>query len=316
MNLRKILYRAKYVLARELDHKIPVDVSLELSSSCSMSCRYCYMSDKKNLPFEQGTMSWTTAQLIIAEAAELGVNSLKFNWKGEGTLNPYFRDIAKMAKDHASKSTFIDRISNSNFKFYPSKREDIFMGLVNMTKVKVSYDSFDKKVFETQRAGGDHDLTTENINLFYNHPLRKDTEIVIQAVRTKLNKDEDIAGEVKRRWPEATCNINDMVEGRINSDLSNLVEKKRDFNNRQPCVQAFSRLIFNWKGEAFPCCVDISESIKLGDIKTDGMRSIFNSKKAFDLRKSLKNKTAFARGACKSCSSHESYLGWKPKWRS
>lgn len=195
--LRNLTYRLKYRYAPYLNLDRPVDVSLELASACNQRCGYCYHADQKKLPFTKGIMDLKTAQLIIVDAASLGVNSLKMNFRGESTLNPSFFQITKFAKDHADKSTFIDRVTNSNFKF-KTDREDIFNGLCNQTKVKISFDSFIPDVMEKQRAGSIHSLAVQNIDYFYNHKNRKDTKIVIQAVRTTLNKDEDIFGESKR----------------------------------------------------------------------------------------------------------------------
>lgn len=308
--LKYAFYRYKYIHADKLNLTKPVDVSLELASHCNLSCSYCYHSDPKNLPFERGIMDLNTAKLIIVEAANLGVNSLKFNWKGESTINPHFQEITKFAKDHADGLTFIDRLTNSNFKFI-SDRSDIFEGLCNQTKVKISFDSFIPEVMESQRTGAIHSQIMKNIDIFYNHPNRKDTKIVIQAVRTLLNKDEDFKYQAEKRWPGVEISIRDMVAGRSGKDLSHLENKKRDSSNRQTCLQAHNRLVFNWKGEAMMCCVDLSEKLNVGNIKDESLYNIFNSLKAKSIRKSLKDKTAFDHDPCKSCSSFESYKGYK-----
>jgi uncharacterized radical SAM superfamily Fe-S cluster-containing enzyme len=305
-------YRYNYTRAPKLNHKLPIDVSLELTSHCNQKCSYCYHADKT--PFTKGFMTLETATIIIADAAALGVPSIKLNWKGESTLNPHFLQITKIAKEHATDSTFIERLTNSNFKF-PNSRDSIFEGLANQTKVKISFDSFIPEVMEAQRAGSIHWLALENINKFYNWPKRK-TEIVIQAVRTNLNKDEDIEGEVKRRWPEAQVSIRDMVEGRVENKFVEREGVRARGPERQTCIQAHARLIFNWDGVAFPCCVDISESMPLGEIKTKSIREIFNGKPATELRKALLDGSAFNCGACKSCSSFESYKGYKAPWHS
>lgn len=313
--LRYQVYRAKYIYGPKLNLKAPVDVSLELSSQCNMKCNYCYHSDQENLPFAKGLMSWETIQNIIYQAAALDVPSLKFNWKGESTINPHFYSATTLAKSLAKGSTFIDRLTNSNFKFR-TDQDHIFEGLANQTKVKVSYDSFQKEVFETQRAGGDHDMTTRNIDKFYNWKGRK-TEIVIQAVRTNLNKDEDIEGQMLKRWPSASISIRDMVAGRVDKDLSEYENKSRDTSDRQSCIQAHVRVIFNWEGRAFPCCPDTAETLCLGDINKQSLYEIFNGPKAHMLRKSLDNKNAFqCYKSCKGCSSFESYKGFKPVWAS
>lgn len=310
------IYRFKYRFGPKLKLTVPVDVSMELSSDCNQKCSYCYFADPEHLPFTRQLMPLEVGKKIISEAAELGVHSLKFNWKGESTINPHFGTLTKMAKNLAHGSTFIDRLTNSNFKFRTDK-EEIFEGLCCQTKVKVSYDSFRKDVFETQRAGGDHEITTRNIDKFYNYPKRKETQLVIQAVRTKLNKDEDIEGQSKKRWPEATISIRDMVGGRVDKDLSTLEDKHRDTSNRQTCFQAHVRVIFNSKGKAFPCCPDIREELCLGDITKQHLSYIFNGIFAKRLRKQLHSKEAFkVYNACKTCSSFESYKGFKPVWSS
>src|SRR3990167_4620137 len=141
MNLKYDWYRFKFNYGKHLPLKTPVDVSLELASVCNMKCSYCYHGDKAGLPFKQDFMSTELAEKVLVQASELGVNSLKFNWRGESTLHPDFRHITSIAKMLSKGSTFLDRLTNSNFKF-DSSRDDIFEGLCNQTKVKVSYDSF------------------------------------------------------------------------------------------------------------------------------------------------------------------------------
>lgn len=283
-----------------------------------MACEYCYHSDPKKLPFHRGTMHVSTALNIIDEAAKLGVNSLKFNYRGEGTLHPHYRMITERAKDLASGGTFIDRLANSNFKIHPSRREDVFEGLANLTKVKVSYDSFRKDVFETQRAKGDHDLTTENIDLFYNHParMRSGTELVIQAVRTRLNADEDIEGQVRKRWPSAGVSVRDMVAGRVDKDVTSLENRKRDVSARIPCKQAFVRVIVHHDGRCSPCCPSIRNDLIIGDVKSQSLSQIFNGEKARILRRQLNTGEAFKLDPCMTCSSFESFKGYKGKWTS
>jgi len=313
--LRFLSYRLKYRFAPYLKLEKPVDVSLELASECNQRCSYCYHASQETLPFKKGYMDLNTAKLIIAESAVLKVPSLKLNYRGESTLNPNFKEITQFAKDHADKNTFIERITNSNFKFQTS-REDIFEGLCNQTKVKVSFDSFIPEVMETQRTGSIHSLIMKNIDYFYNHPKRKNTELVIQAVRTKLNKDEDIIGQANKRWPEALVSIRDMVGGRVDKDLESLEDRKRDFKERQSCLQAHNRLVFDWKGNAQVCCVDIKSELQLGNIHDRSLYGLFNSDKAKQLRKSLLDKSAFSLEPCKSCSSWESFKGYKHPWGS
>jgi radical SAM protein with 4Fe4S-binding SPASM domain len=260
-------------------------------------------------------MDLDTAKFIIADAASWKVPSIKLNYRGESTLHPDFNQITKFVKDHADSKTFIERLTNSNFNF-KNGSEDIFEGLCNQTKVKISFDSFIPEVLEKQRAGAKFDRIMKNIDDFYNHKKRKNTEIVIQAVRTLLNKDEDILWQAKKRWPSALVSIRDMVGGRVDANLEGLENRKRDSSKRQSCIQAHARIIFDWQGNAQMCCVDLKSKFKLGNIADKTIYELFNSEKAKQIRESLLNKKAFNFDPCKTCSSFESYRGYVPPFGS
>jgi radical SAM protein with 4Fe4S-binding SPASM domain len=312
--LKYFKYRVDYNYAHILRHKVPIDIMLELSSHCNMRCSYCYHADQDNLPFQKNHMPLDIAKKIIKDAAENGVKSLKFNYKGESSLNPNYFEITTYARSFRRGSTFIDLLANSNFKF-PTNREDIFLGLCNLTKVKISYDSFTPDVFETQRAGGIHALTTANIDKFYNHPsrIKNETKMVIQAVRSHLNKDEDIYSLSKARWPDADVSIRDAVGGRVAGFEA---ERKRDASNRQACRQSFARLVFTSDGFCQVCCPDLGGKLKIGHINESTVYELFNSYKAKKIRAGLKNKSGFDSDPCKTCSSFESYKNYKPSWDS
>jgi radical SAM protein with 4Fe4S-binding SPASM domain len=303
------IYRDRYINAPSQKPDHPIDVSIELAAACDSRCTYCYWAEPKNLPFKPGMMKRELALNIVEECAESGVHSLKTNFRGEGTLNPCFEEVTAKAKDLAWRGTLIDRITNSNFQFRRN-RESIFRGLNNQTKVKVSFDSFIKEVYEKQRKGSNYEPTLKNIDDYYNHPDR-DNKLVIQAVRTTLNKDEDLEGEIKKRWRHAIVSIRDVVGGRNSKDISDLSTMDRDDSERQSCIQAHSRLMIRWDGLVGSCCPDTKGEIVLGDIKKETMLNIWNGEKALALRKSLLDKTAFENSPCKNCSSFETYKGYK-----
>lgn len=309
------LYRLEYRFADIFRQKKPVDLMLELSSKCNQVCTYCYHSEKnkKNMPFGLGFMDKNLALEVIRQGALLNTRSIKFNFRGESTLHPDYREILEYAKKQSGLLTYIDRIANTNFKIPKSKRDEIFSALENLTKVKISFDSFDKSVFETQRAGGSHELALENIDLFYKRIKEKNlnVKIVIQAVRTQLNKDEDIIGIAQKRWPGVEVSVRDMVKGRISKDLEKLNVKERDFSKRKTCLQAHARLVVLYNGFVQVCCPDIKSQLIIGNAKKQNIFSIFNSKRAKHIRKSLLDKSIFKNDPCKSCSSYESFEGYK-----
>jgi radical SAM protein with 4Fe4S-binding SPASM domain len=171
---------------------------------------------------------------------------------------------------------------------------------------------------EHQTLGCSHERVLKNVNDFYNHPsrIKSETQLVIQAVRTSLNKDEDIEGEAKKRWPTAEVSVRNMVADRVNSDLSALTHTTRDYTERQECLQASARLIIHSDGKIAPCCPAFKGDLIIGDANKDSIHTIFNSLIAKQLRLELKNGEAFKKEPCKNCSSYETFKGFKPSWSS
>ena len=69
--------------------KFPLAVTIELVSTCNLACTMCYtITDKfqNSVVGGQRMMPWKTVKKIIDEAAEIGVCSLMFSWRGESTL--------------------------------------------------------------------------------------------------------------------------------------------------------------------------------------------------------------------------------------
>jgi radical SAM protein with 4Fe4S-binding SPASM domain len=258
-------------------------------------------------------MSFELAKSLIEQGSEIGVHSIKYNGRGESTMHPRFKDITWLGKKYAKGRTYIDRITNSNF-YFRNNRDEIFEGLANQTKVKVSFDSFNKEVFEKQRTGASYYNVLTNVSTFYHSRwrIKSDTQLVIQAVRTQLNKDEDIEGEVKKLWPEAILSVRDMVGGRVDKDVSDLENLSRDNRERQSCIQAHARLIVHHDGKVAPCCPAFKGDLIIGDTNKDSLYHIYNSLNAKTLRKELLNGEAFKLDPCKTCSSHESYKGYIP----
>jgi radical SAM protein with 4Fe4S-binding SPASM domain len=307
MFLSKFLYRFNYKYARFLNPKAPIDITLELSSICNQKCRYCYHAD--NVNFKKGFMAFETAKKILYQANELKVPSIKFNWRGESHLNQDFYYITSYAKDLG----FIDRISNSNFNFL-TVNDIIFKAFQNQTKIKISFDSFNKRVFENQRQGSNFERILRNIDWFYERYFDpKNNEIVIQMVRTIHNQFEDLEGTAKKRWPGVKVSIRDCVSNRsIGAEyFGNALPKKR-----VPCYQAFARLIFDTEGNATCCCPDIDQNFYFGNINKDKLIDIWNNLSLKALRADLTNNCFDSYKTCKSCSSLESYENYKYNWNS
>jgi len=278
-------YREDWKNAAKQTPKIPLNVDVELSAVCNLECPFCFLQNKKYQKPEPAFMPTEVAVEVINEAAKLGVPALKFNWRGEPTLHPQFNEILM----YASKKNFWDIIVNTNGNFRYSK----LAGLSVATKVIFSIDTFDFDLYKQMRKGGDLAKVLLNVNfLFYN----KHKNIVLRRIITEENKNEDFKGIAKKLITDVKVSEHYAFER---------VENKKMNIPRTYCEYPSQRLVVATNGNVYPCCIDYFETMKLGNIKSDKLIDIWNSKKLVDLRSELK-KGNF-QGVCANCTSWLSY---------
>ena len=91
----------------DANHSKPLSLDLELAAICDLACPYCfrqtYVTPDKIMPKE-------LAFELIDQAAEIGIPSIKFNWRGEPLLHPNINEIIKYAKEKG----ILDTIINTN----------------------------------------------------------------------------------------------------------------------------------------------------------------------------------------------------------
>ena len=93
-----IQYRRDWKTAAETDFLPlkPLHVDIELADVCNLRCEMC--AHGLGTVNKTGFMDKALVNKLIKECAELGVSSIKFNWRGEASLNPYLPEAIRLAK--------------------------------------------------------------------------------------------------------------------------------------------------------------------------------------------------------------------------
>ena len=76
---------------------IPTSLTLELTTSCQLSCSHCYNFDR-SINTQTTSLDYTTVRNILNQAAELGVFTVELTG-GESTLHPDLERVIECAKD-------------------------------------------------------------------------------------------------------------------------------------------------------------------------------------------------------------------------
>jgi radical SAM protein with 4Fe4S-binding SPASM domain len=284
-------YRAAWILADAITPEIPLNIDLELTSICNLKCPFCFLQNPA-VKIKRGYMPFELAKKIIDQAADLGVPALKFNWRGEATLHPQFTQIIKYAR---KKQAFYDLLCNTNGNVPDAS----FDGLMACTKVMVSLDSLVNSTYLEMRKGGSRSNVIHTINFLLD---RGHKNLWVRRVITSRNKSEQFTSHCREMWG-TKVKISEHYCFERGSDLNPRAARKF---KRKYCGYPSQRIVVGIDGKAFPCCVDYSQIMPLGDLNKHILTEIWNNKKLRQIRKDLKmNRPQSAQ--CKNCTSFMAY---------
>lgn len=289
-------YREAWDKARDQTPAIPLNLDIELASLCNLKCPFCFISDTAFKKMERGIMPYELATQIIDEAEQIGIPALKFNWRGEPTVHPFFSVIIRYAQ---SKECFHELIVNTN-----GNCSDISIdGLLSCTKVIVSIDSLNPYTYKKSRYMGSLDKAKHTI---YKLLDRGHKNVWVRRVLTKLNEHEDFVQDVKNQWGERVkvsqhfCFDRNLLEQtEVNPHFSRTL-------SRTYCGYPSQRLVISNTGKIYPCCVDYFETMPIGQYPDMNFLQAWHKPDIKHLRLSLKQ-NEYREKTCINCTSWASY---------
>lgn len=301
-------YRKAWDNSELTDPDVPLNIDLELASTCNLRCPFCFIPDpsyekfisqkgKDGLPLRR-VMPKEMAFKIIDECAKIGVPALKFNWRGESTLHPDYSEIVRYAKFYGH---FYELLANTNANC-PHKSIE---GLMCMTKCMVSLDSMIPDTYAKMRVGGNLEKAKETINELI---LSGHKNVWVRRVLTKENINEPFVEQVKEKWGDKV-HVSEHYCFDRNAKLNLEVGCEHDEGlPRKYCQYPSQRLVISSAGYVYPCCIDLHETMPLGNIKKQTIMSIWNGDAIKNLRRTLRsNQKEFMTPACANCESWMAY---------
>ena len=300
--IKYFLYRFKWYTARYINYSSPVHLDLELSTRCNLNCKFCFRQDYK---YSSKDMDYDLANYIIDEAEEMGVKSIKFNWRGEALLNSEFSNIFRSAK-----------ISNLYTMLNTSLAQELSaneLGIIAIyiDELDVSIDSMHKETYEKIRKGASFERTLINLRHLYDYRQKHNMPSIIINRRTSeltIESDEQFMYQLSQI-------------GKFKFDIRPAMPRnKEDFyfediyyigefpRQRKYCGQPSRRMVVDVEGDVWACCVSYTdeEALFLGNIKDENLSEIWDSEKRKGLVGLLKY-NIFNNETCKNCASGEAY---------
>lgn len=275
-------------------HKVPLHIDLELTNTCNLKCIMCVHGQEgiKN----QGFMEIGFAKDLVRQAGEMGVTSMKFNWRGEATLHKGLPELIRYAKNKG----IIEVQLNTNGTLLTDKLiEDLIVS--GLDRIIFSLDSVNKTIYEKIRIGANFEKVMGSVVKMHdkrNGAGSKKPFIRVQMTRMKGNEHEE--EEFIQKWRPYTDEIRisdatDRGQGR-----GMLITGKVSVG-RVLCTQPWQRMAISWDGKAYPCCADYFEKWPIGNAREEKLADIWKGRKMALMRQEQKNMRLDRIQPCKSC---------------
>jgi radical SAM protein with 4Fe4S-binding SPASM domain len=303
------LYREEWMRADNEDYlpSHPLHVDIELSDACNLKCKMCAhgLGYVKN----PGFMDWDLAKKIISNCSEIGVYSIKFNWRGEVILHKRLPEAVKYAKDLGILEVQIN--TNGNI---PEERKNVLIECAQngIDRIIFSVDGFSKETYELIRIGGNYEKLLSSIYKLLDwkksqqslKPLMR-----IQMVRTTINAHE--VDDYVAYWQKLVddVRISDVMDRGQGCELS--VGDQVTIGRRK-CPQPFQRLAVGRNGKVSPCCADWNQEYVVGDVRKNRLEDIWENEKMAYIRNIQRHNMHDNIPICRECYVKESFL-WTTK---
>lgn len=341
-------YREAWKAARHTDPPVPLNVDIELASTCNLTCPFCFISDEKFDDFIkavgpdgkklQRLMPTELAIRIIDECAEIGVPALKFNWRGESTLHPEYGKIVRHAWNkihrfqiggcalptgdgrYAGEQTFReqpafhDLLANTN----ANCKDQAIEGLSKMTKCMVSLDSLVPETYAKMRRGGRLERAKEVIQALIR---REHPNLWVRRVVTADNESEPFFQMVRDTFgPEPKISQHFCFDRNASEhhQLWDPVQQKMldaALFERTYCEYPSVRIVIASSGRAFPCCIDLQETLCVGEYPKQSLLEIWNGEAMRNLRDSLRANAFEELAPNAKCHKCESWVAYRAPQR-
>jgi MoaA/NifB/PqqE/SkfB family radical SAM enzyme len=259
---------------------IPLCVDVETAAICDLACPFCY---RESLATPDKIISRDLFYKIVDQAADMGVPSMKLNWRGEPLMNSKLPEMIAYAKSKG----ILEVIINTNATHLSEKmgRKLIDAGLDFMI---YSFDGGTKETYEKMRPGRFRKNSFEDVysNIVKFSEIREQmgakfprTKIQMILTEESYNEQEQFFNLFNEYVDEVTVtqyserggNIKDLSEEdqiryKELCDSLGLPEDSpymRDASgnisvsdSRSPCEQPYQRIMITYDGRAAMCCFD------------------------------------------------------------
>lgn len=285
-----------------LETDFPLFLHIEPNYTCNFRCPMCTQGNpelKAKFGYEEQLTSVDIA-LILEQGKANGCPSVSFQGDNEPFLIKALPDWFAMARD----AGFLDIMVNTNGSVMtPNLAQRILDS--GLTRIRFSLDAVTPETYAKIRIGGDFNKVIGNIEFFLKARAERGAllpRVGVNFVKMAVNAHE--LESFAAHWNDKVdfIVVQDFMSPDIEGDYAKL-----DIADRVPvedfrCNQPWQRLYIRGNGDVTACCAMFNPYLKLGNIRSGDLKSLWHSDKARELRQLHKEGRYRENPICLQCS--------------
>ncbi len=299
------------LLKKPIVFGLPVSISIEPTTSCNLRCPEC----------PSGLRSFSRPTGMLTEDLFKNVTDqlykdlfyIIFYFQGEPFLNP---DFIRMLGYASSKNIYTATSTNAHFLDDQTARKTVESGL---DRLIISIDGTTQEVYQQYRIGGSLEKVldgTKNIIRWKKTLKSKKPHVIFQFLVVHPNEHQ--INDAKKLAIEMgvdeirfkTAQIYDYKSGNHlmpeNEEYSRYRKSKNgdyEIKNKllNHCWKLWHSSVITWDGKTVPCCFDKDAHYKMGNLKEEKFRNVWNGYQYRQFRQSVL-KSRKENDICTNCS--------------
>jgi len=259
----RLVRRTLVALGRDRAPRLPEIVQIESTNICNARCVFC---PRDEMHRKQGVMDDALFRKVVDDCSSLGIRHVRLHNFGEPFVDRRLAEKVAYAKQKGIPEVGV--ISNGSLIDESVARAVVEAGL---DAINISVDASGREVFERTRVGLKYDRVIANIERLVRirgELGRTRPKLILSFVRQGDGTDERAFIE---RWRQVADKIHV-------TDIHNWAGTlSRESDVRFPCYRQWLTFTVLWDGRVSLCCADFDGKVTLGDLRTAGIREIWES---------------------------------------
>ncbi|MEO6453604.1 MAG: radical SAM/SPASM domain-containing protein [Ginsengibacter sp.] len=278
----------------------PITISFEPTTSCNLRCPEC-PSGLRAFSRPTGMLEKDFFRQTIDDIHKK-LLYLIFYFQGEPYLNPDFLEMVKYA---SAKGLYTATSTNAHFLTDEAAKKTIESGL---DRLIISIDGTTQEVYKQYRVGGNINKVIEGAKnivkwkkilnsktpfVFFQFLVVKPNEHQLEEIK-QLAKDvgvDEIRFKTAQVYdyqsdPNKLIPVNEKFSRYKKNDMGEYTSKNKLTNK---CWKLWHANVITWDGIVVPCCFDKDASHRLGNLKLQSFKEIWNNDNYRQFRRELMN---------------------------